>query len=298
MHLPAIARAAGVLLNWEDINDLSKIIPLLARVYPNGTADVNHFHAAGGMGFVISQLLDAGLLHDDVKTIWGGSLRDYGFEPKLEADEIVWHKAPATSGDEAVLRPVSNPFSPEGGLTELSGNLGRSIAKISAVKAEHQVIEAPCVVFDDQDDFLAAFKAKSLPDHNFVCVVRFQGPKANGMPELHSLTPSLTSYLDAGKLVALVTDGRMSGASGKVAAAVHLTPEAIMGGPIARLQDGDIVRVDCQKGVIDYVGDFNAFMTRPLSPSPQAATGMGRELFTSFRAAVGTADTGGCVFFN
>jgi phosphogluconate dehydratase len=298
LHLPAMARAAGVILTWADINDLSKVVPLLARVYPNGSADVNHFHAAGGIGFVIRELLSAGLLHDDVQTVWGEGLSAYAKEPVLEGDAVVWRDIPASSLDEAVLRPASNPFSPEGGLVTLKGNLGLSITKISAVKPEHQIVEAPCVVFDDQDDFLAAFKAKQLPDGDFVCVVRFQGPKANGMPELHSLTPSLTSYLDQGRKVALVTDGRMSGASGKVAAAVHLTPEAIEGGPISRLKDGDIVRVDCAGGVITFVGDEAEFAARtPAKRTSHASEiGMGRELFANFRRIVGTADTGGSVF--
>ena len=296
LHLPAIARAAGVLLEWEDINDLSKIVPLLARVYPNGSADVNHFHAAGGMGFVIRELLSSGLLHDDVTTVWGQGLSAYGCEPVLEGDALIWRDAPAQSGDEAVLRPVTTPFSPEGGLVTLSGNLGRAIAKVSAVKPEHQIIEAPVVVFDDQDDFLAAFKAKTLPEDAFICVVRYQGPKANGMPELHSLTPSLTSYLDKGVMVALLTDGRMSGASGKVAAAVHLTPEALDHGPIARLRNQDVVRIDCHSGAVDYLGDWEAFMARPLSNTPAAVTGMGRELFSVMRHGVGSADQGGSVF--
>ena len=208
-----MARAAGIILTWEDMNDISAITPLLARVYPNGQADVNHFHAAGGMGFVIRELLKAGLVHSDVTTIWGEGLSAYAKEPVLQDGVLTWREAPDTSLDDSVLRGVDAPFSPEGGLREITGNLGRAIAKVSAVKSEHQIVEAPCVVFDDQDDFLAAFKAKSLPDGNFICVVRFQGPQANGMPELHSLTPSLTSYLDSGRLVALVTDGRMSGAS-------------------------------------------------------------------------------------
>jgi phosphogluconate dehydratase len=297
LHLPAIARCAGLLLTWEDIDDLSKVVPLLARVYPNGVADVNHFHAAGGMGFVIRELLEAGLLHEDVQTVWGHGLNAYSQEPYLMDDKLLWRDPPAKSLDEDVLRGVANPFSSEGGLSELSGNLGRAIAKISAVKPEHQQITAPCVVFDDQDDFLAAFKAKQLPNHDFICVVRFQGPRANGMPELHSLTPSLTSYLDKGQKVALVTDGRMSGASGKVAAAVHLTPEALDGGPIARLRDGDILSVDCALGQIAYLGDEAEFLARPLAAPPPPVTGLGRELFAPLRQAVGSADQGGAIFF-
>jgi phosphogluconate dehydratase len=297
LHLPAMARSAGIVLTWEDINDLSAVVPLLARVYPNGSADVNHFHAAGGVAFVIRELLAAGLLHEDVNTVWGHGLSAYATEPFLDDGELIWRDCPARSLDEAVLRPVSNPFSPEGGLRELKGNLGRCIAKISAVKQEHQVIEAPCVVFDDQDDFLRAFKEKTLPDGDFVCVVRFQGPKANGMPELHSLTPSLSSILDQGRKVALVTDGRMSGASGKVAAAVHLTPEAVDGGLIAYLRDGDVVRVDCEKGTIGVLGDEAAITARPIAQKPAEADGVGRELFAHMRRAVGPADAGGAVFW-
>jgi phosphogluconate dehydratase len=292
-----MARAAGIVLTWEDINDLSAVVPLLARVYPNGSADVNHLHAAGGIAFVIRELLAVGLLHEDVNTVWGHGLSAYATEPFLDDNELIWRDCPAHSLDEAVLRPASNPFSPEGGLRELKGNLGRCIAKISAVKPEHQVIEAPCVVFDDQDDFLRAFKEKTLPDGDFVCVVRFQGPKANGMPELHSLTPSLSSILDQGRKVALVTDGRMSGASGKVAAAVHLTPEAVDGGLIAYLRDGDVVRVDCEKGTIGVLGDERAITARPIAQRPKEADGVGRELFAHMRRAVGPADAGGAVFW-
>jgi phosphogluconate dehydratase len=297
LHLPAMARAAGVILTWEDMDDLSRVVPLLARVYPNGSADVNHFHAAGGMGFVIRELLSAGLLHGDVETVWGHGLAAYAKEPILDNGRLIWRDAPENSLDEAVLRPASNPFSPEGGLRALSGNLGRSVAKTSAVKAEHQVIEGPCVVFDDQDDFLKAFKAKELPEGDFICVVRFQGPKANGMPELHSLTPSLSSILDAGRKVALVSDGRMSGASGKVAAAIHLTPEAVDGGPIAKLRTGDVLRVDCEKGTLDYLGDATEFAQRPNAERPEDADGVGRELFAHMRRSVGPADAGGAVFW-
>ncbi|MGN6424027.1 MAG: phosphogluconate dehydratase [Asticcacaulis sp.] len=297
LHLPAMARAAGVILTWEDMNDLSAITPLLARVYPNGSADVNHFHAAGGIGFVIRELLAAGLLHEDVETVWGHGLSLYAREPVLENGALIWRDLPANSLDEAVLRPASNPFQPEGGLRECTGNLGHAIVKVSAVKPEHQVVEAPCVVFDDQDDFLAAFKAKDLPEGDFICVVRFQGPKANGMPELHSLTPSLSSFLDAGRKVALVTDGRMSGASGKVPAMIHLTPEALDGGPIARLKTGDVLRVDCEKGTLDYLGDATEFANRTDAERPAEADGVGRELFAHMRRQVGPADQGGAVFW-
>ena len=297
LHLPAMARAAGVILTWEDMDDLSRVVPLLARVYPNGSADVNHFHAAGGMGFVIRELLSAGLVHGDVQTVWGQGLDLYAQEPILNDGVLVWRPAPAHSLDENVLRPHTHPFSPEGGLRELKGNLGRAVAKTSAVKAEHQVVEGPCVVFDDQDDFLKAFKAKALPDGDFICVVRFQGPKANGMPELHSLTPSLSSILDAGRKVALVSDGRMSGASGKVAGAIHLTPEAVDGGPIAKLRTGDVLRVDCEAGTLDYLGDATEFAQRQNAERPEDADGVGRELFAHMRRSVGPADAGGAVFW-
>ena len=297
LHLPAMARAAGVILTWEDMNDLSAVVPLLARVYPNGSADVNHFHAAGGVGFVIRELLSAGLLHEDVETVWGHGLGLYAKEPVLQDGALIWRDLPANRLDEAVLRPASNPFQPEGGLRECTGNLGHAIVKVSAVKPEHQIVEAPCVVFDDQDDFLAAFKAKDLPEGDFICVVRFQGPKANGMPELHSLTPSLSSFLDAGRKVALVTDGRMSGASGKVPAMIHLTPEALDGGPIARLKTGDVLRVDCEKGTLDYLGDATGFANRTDAERPAEADGVGRELFAHMRRQVGPADQGGAVFW-
>ncbi len=297
LHIPAMARAGGVLITWQDMDDLSRIVPLLARVYPNGSADVNHFHAAGGIGFVIRELLSAGLLHEDVETIWGSGLSDYAQEPFLDGETLKWRPVPEHSLDDKVLRTVSDPFQAEGGLRELKGNLGRAVTKTSAVKAEHRIIEAPCVVFDDQDDFLKAFKAKTLPDGDFICVVRFQGPRANGMPELHSLTPSLSAFLDEGRKVALVSDGRMSGASGKVAAAIHLTPEAVDGGPIAKLRNGDMLRVDCEKGTVDYLGDATEFLERTNAERPKEADGMGRELFAHMRRAVGPADAGGAVFW-
>ena len=297
LHLVVMARAAGLILTWEDMNDISAVTPLLARVYPNGSADVNHFHAAGGMGFTIRELLGAGLLHGDVQTIWGEGLAHYAKEPILSDGALSWRDAPEKSLDENVLRPASSPFSPDGGLREITGNMGRAVAKVSAVKAEHRVVEGPAAVFDDQDDFLAAFKAKQLPDGDFVCVVRFQGPKANGMPELHSLTPSLSSILDAGRKVALVSDGRMSGASGKVAAVIHLTPEAVDGGLIAYLRDGDMLRVDCENGTLTVLGDEAAVRAREPAKRPKEADGVGRELFAHMRRSVGPADQGGAVFW-
>ncbi|HUG60502.1 MAG TPA: phosphogluconate dehydratase, partial [Methylomirabilota bacterium] len=244
IHLVAMARAAGVILSWDDFSDLSDVTPLVTRIYPNGLADVNHFHAAGGMGYLISTLLDEGLLHADVRTVWGSGLDGYRVEPKLdEIGAVTWAPAAASSADEAVLRPASAPFQATGGLRVLSGNVGRAVIKTSAVKPERHVIEAPAIVFDDQEQLHAAFRSGELA-RDFVAVVRFQGPKSNGMPELHKLMPPLGVMQDRGYKVALVTDGRLSGASGKVPAAIHVTPEAADGGPIARIRTGDIVRVD------------------------------------------------------
>ncbi len=253
MHLVAMAKCAGIELTWGDIADLSEAVPLLARIYPNGLADVNHFHAAGGMGYLIGQLIDGGLVHDDVKTIWGEGLSNYRQEPKLGADgNLVWEKAAAVSGNDKVLAPAAKPFSPTGGLKMLSGNLGRAVAKISAVKAERHIIEAPAVVFHDQSEITAAFKAGKL-DRDFVAVLRFQGPKANGMPELHKMVQPLGVLQDRGFKVALVTDGRMSGASGKIPSAIHVTPEALDGGLIGKVRDGDLVRLDAIAGTIDVL---------------------------------------------
>ncbi|TYO89253.1 phosphogluconate dehydratase [Oceanicella actignis] len=296
IHLVAMARAAGVQIDWADMAEISAVTPLLARVYPNGLADVNHFHAAGGLAFVIGELLEAGLLHEDVKTIAGPGLRRYTFEPKLRDGAVVWQEGPAQSGAEGILRPASAPFQPSGGLQLLEGNLGRSVIKISAVKPEHRVIEAPVRVFHDQESVKAAFKAGEL-NRDVVVVVRFQGPRANGMPELHALTPALSILLERGHRVALVTDGRMSGASGKVPAAIHLSPEAAAGGPIARLRDGDVVRLDAEAGVLKVLGDEARFLARPPAEADLSANaaGTGRELFAAFRAAVGPAEAGAAV---
>src|SRR3984885_1847707 len=249
LHLIAIARAAGLILDWEDFNQLSEVVPLLARIYPNGSADVNHFHAAGGMGFLVRELLDAGLMHPDVRTVAGEGLRAYAQEPWLSAQGLAWRDAPTLSGDTSVLRPASDPFSPNGGLKLLRGNLGRAVIKTSAVADAHRVGEAPARIFNDQEGVLAAFKAGQL-ECDAVVVVRFQGPRANGMPELHQLTPALASLQDRGFHVALVTDGRMSGASGNVPAAIHVTPEALHGGPLARLRNGDVIRLDSHTGIL------------------------------------------------
>jgi phosphogluconate dehydratase len=298
IHLIAMAAAAGIALTWQDISDLSDTVPLLARVYPNGLADVNHFHAAGGMGFLIRELLDAGLLHEDVETVWGTGLRSYAVEAKLTPDgSVAREAAPAASGDEKVLAPFPKAFQPTGGLKVLEGNLGRAIIKTSAVKPERRVIEAPALVFDGQEQLNAAFKAGEL-DRDFVAVVRFQGPKANGMPELHRLTTVLGVIQDRGYKVALVTDGRMSGASGKIPAAIHVTPEAIEGGKIGRIRDGDVIRVDSETGRLEVLVDAEELAARP-APQPDLSHngyGMGRELFAGFRAMAGRADLGAAAF--
>ena len=292
IHLIAMARAAGIQLTWDDFSDLSDIIPLLCRVYPNGLADVNHFQAAGGLPFVISQLLYAGLLHDDVKTVQGG-LAAYTREPSLEDGEIVWKDGPKESLDNSIVASIDAPFSESGGLKLLSGNLGRAVIKTSAVKPEHRVIEAPALIFDDQSELQDAFKAGEL-ERDFIAVVRFQGPKANGMPELHKLTPPLGVLQDKGFKVALVTDGRMSGASGKVPAAIHVTPEAADGGPLAKLRDGDPVRLDAVAGTLDVLVDKDVWDTREPITSDLARhrSGLGRELFGNFRAQVTPAEQG------
>jgi len=296
LHLIAMGRAAGVLLTWEDFDDLSRVTPLIAKVYPNGTEDVNAFHAAGGMAFVIRQLLDAGLAHDDVLTVAGAGLRRYQTEPFLDGDRLVWREGTPVSLDPDILRPVDDPFHAEGGLRLLRGVLGRAVLKTSAVKPEHLAIEAPAVVFEDQESLQDAFKAGRL-DKDFIAVVRFQGPKANGMPELHNLTPPLGVLLDKGFKVALVTDGRMSGASGKVPAAIHLTPEAADGGPLAHVRDGDIIRIDALTGELTIKVDPAELMKRPPAICPRPATGYGRELFGMMRRAAGPADAGACTLY-
>ncbi len=298
IHLITMAAAAGILLTWDDLSDLADITPQLTRIYPNGSADVNHFHAAGGMGFLIRELLSAGLLHEDVQTVAGTGLEAYATEPMLDADGGVrWVPAAEASGDETVLRPAKNPFSPTGGLKLLHGNLGRGVIKTSAVAKERHIIEAPARIFTDQEQVHAAFKAGEL-NRDVVVVVRFQGPKANGMPELHRLMPPLGVLQDKGFRVALVTDGRMSGASGKVPAAIHVTPEAAGGGAIAKLRDGDLVRVDGVAGTLTALVDEAEWDIRQpaqedLSPYE---SGIGRDLFAAFRAAVSTADTGASIF--
>jgi len=296
LHLIAMGRAAGIQIRWEDFDDLSRVTPLIAKVYPNGTEDVNAFHAAGGMAFVIRQLLDAGLAHDDVLTVAGPGLRRYQTEPFLDDGKLVWREGTAVSLNPDILRPVDDPFQSEGGIRLLTGPLGRAMMKTSAVKDEHLVIEAPAVVFEDQDDLQAAFKRGEL-NKDFIAVVRFQGPQANGMPELHNLTPPLGVLLDKGFKVALVTDGRMSGASGKVPAAIHVTPEAADGGPLAYVRDGDIIRVDALTGELTIKVDPAELMARPCAACRPSAAGYGRELFGMMRRAAGPADAGACTLY-
>jgi phosphogluconate dehydratase len=299
LHLVAVAAAAGITLTWDDFSELSAVVPLLARVYPNGSADVNHFHAAGGMAFLIRELLDAGLLHRDVSTVAGPGLDLYRQEPFLADDgSLGWRDGPTVSLDSAVLRPVKDPFSADGGLRVVTGNLGRGVIKVSAVAPEHRVVRAPARVFDDQAALAAAFGRGEL-DTDLVVVMRYQGPKSNGMPELHKLTPVLGVLQDRGYRVALVTDGRMSGASGKIPAAIHVTPEAAVGGPISRVRDGDLVHLDAVSGTLDVEVSTVELSGRPSTGAPASDAewvGTGRELFNVFRHAAGDADTGAAVF--
>jgi phosphogluconate dehydratase len=293
LHLVAMGHAAGIVINWDDFSDLSGVVPLLARIYPNGKADVNHFHAAGGMGFLIRELLDAGLLHADVHTVFGADLRAYTREPLLVEGQLQWRDAPADSGDESVLRTVANPFSPDGGLRVLRGNLGRAVIKVSAVSPDRHVIEAPAMVFTSQQQVTEAFKAGRLA-RDVVVVVREQGPRANGMPELHKLTPPLSVLQNQGHRVALVTDGRMSGASGTVPAAIHVTPESICGGAIGRIRDGDVIRLDAHTGTLEIHVPPDELAARPIPERTNASdAGSGRELFSTFRGVATDAESGG-----
>ncbi|MDA8786300.1 phosphogluconate dehydratase [Porticoccaceae bacterium] len=298
MHLVAIARSAGIILNWDDISDLSAAVPLLARVYPNGQADVNHFHAAGGTSCMFRQLLDAGYMHPDAKTSWGTTFSDFTQEPKLNDDnKVVWQESPLVPLDTDVLTTVDKPFSDEGGLRLMSGNLGRGMIKVSAVALENQIVEAPAVVIDAQDDLEPLFKSGSL-DRDCVVVVRYQGPKALGMPELHKLTPFLGTLQDRGHSVALVTDGRMSGASGKVPAAIHLVPEAAEGGILSKIQDGDIIRVNAVTGELMFMGDAAELEAREAVPQSDAGQrGCGRELFAVNRNNISDAEQGASYLF-
>ncbi len=294
LHLPAMARASGVQLDLQDFADLSDVVPLMAKVYPNGLADVNHFHAAGGLAYLIGQLLDMGLLHPDAKTVAGEGLSHFRQEPTLKSGKLGWQDGPASTLNDKILRPAADPFQPTGGLKQLTGNLGRGVIKVSAVAPERHIIEAPARIFHSQNAVKAAFKAGEFTADTVV-VVRFQGPSANGMPELHSLTPTLSVLQERGLRVALVTDGRMSGASGKVPAAIHVAPEAAKGGPLARLRDGDVVRLDAVAGTLSVLApDFDTRI--PVMADLSANSfGIGRELFEAFRAHVGSADTGAAV---
>lgn len=300
IHLVAMARAAGVLIDWTDMDELSSVTPLLARVYPNGSADVNAFQAAGGVAFIARELARAGNIHADVTTIMGQGIEAYFQEPSMVDGELVWRDGVAESLDLDILRPASNPFDKEGGLRLVQGDLGRAVIKISAVKPENRIVEAPAAVFETQEDALQAFRDGKL-FRDVVVVLRFQGPKANGMPELHSLSPALSVIQDKGFKVAFVTDGRMSGASGKTPAAIHVSPEALAGGPLAHVQHGDIIRLDAEAGVLTTVGvpDLTA---RPLAARSAAnaegsSWGYGRELFGAFRHVVTTAEQGATVCF-
>ena len=294
LHLPAMARAAGIILDIEDFADLSAAVPLMAKVYPNGLADVNHFHAAGGLGFMIDRLLNAGLLHDDVKTAAGDGLERYAQEPKLIDGRVEYVDGPKETLNDKVLRGCDEPFSATGGLAQLNGNLGRGVIKVSAVAPERHIIEAKCRVFHDQYDVKTAFQNGEFTQDTVV-VVRFQGPSANGMPELHSLTPTLSVLQDRGLRVALVTDGRMSGASGKVPAAIHVSPEAAHGGPLSLLQDGDVVRLDATNGTIDVLNVDLSTRTPAVADLSGNGNGVGRELFEAFRRNVGPATEGAAV---
>lgn len=297
LHLIAMARAARIVLNWEDFSDLSDVVPLLARVYPNGKADVNEFHAAGGLAYVIRQLREAGLLHDDVTTIVGRGLDAYCHEPWLDDGKLAWKPGVTKPLDDSIVRPVAQAFSADGGLKLLTGNIGRSVIKVSAVKPEHRIVQAPAIVFQEQDDVIAAFERGEL-ERDFVAVVSWQGPAANGMPELHKLTPTLGILQDRGFHVALVTDGRMSGASGKVPAAIHVTPEALSNGPIARIRTGDLIRLDTLAGTLEVLGNDDWLSRQPIQHDlARHHEGIGRDLFGNLRRTVSAAELGACTLF-
>ena len=298
IHWIAVARSAGITIDWTDFSDLSHATPLLARVYPNGAADVNQFQAAGGPGYVIRELLESGGMHADAATMSNGGMADYGRVPERDGLRIVWRDLPAASGDDSVLRPATAPFSAEGGLKLLQGNCGRAVIKVASVPADRHVVEAPAIVFDSQDEMLAAFVAGEL-EKDFVAVVRFQGPRANGMPELHKLTPSLGALQKKGFRVALVTDGRMSGASGQIPAAIHVSPEVLAGGPLGRVRSGDVLRLDAVAGTLDALVDAATWAAREvpgLSAEAVASNGhdLGRELFAAMRRNVNSAEEGAC----
>ncbi|HEY3599773.1 MAG TPA: phosphogluconate dehydratase [Paraburkholderia sp.] len=298
LHLVAIARAAGIIIDWDDFDTLSQTVPLLAKIYPNGKADVNHYHAAGGMAFLIRSMLAGGLLHEDVNTVAGKGLARYTEEPKLIDGKLTWVSGVTESQDTTVLRGISEPFQPDGGLRLMQGKLGRGVIKISAVAASHRAVKAPAIVFDSQEAVQEAFDKGELK-RDFVAVVRFQGARANGMPELHRLTPLLGVLQDQGFHVALVTDGRMSGASGKVPAVIHVSPEALLQGPLGKVRTGDTIVIDAEAGVLDIDIDADEWAARPLAVSQHQAeneAGFGRELFGVFRAAAAPAEQGASVF--
>ena len=296
IHWVAVARAAGIVIDWTDFSDLSHATPLLSRIYPNGVADVNQFQTAGGPGFVIRELIDGGFMHSDVSTVSAGGLREYGKVPTREGEKLHWSALPAASGDASIVRTAAAPFSPHGGLALLTGNLGRSVIKVSAVPEDRHIVEAPAIVFNAQEELIAAFKAGEL-QRDFIAVVRFQGPRANGMPELHKLTPPLAVLQGKGFKVALVTDGRMSGASGKVPAAIHVSPEVLAGGALGKIRNGDVIRLDAVAGTLDALVDAATWAAREVATLPPAqaegnAHDLGRELFGGMRRNVLTAEEG------
>lgn len=295
MHIVAIAKAAGIIIDWQDFSDLSEVVPSITQVYPNGKADINHFQAAGGMSSVIRTLREHGLLNEDVTTVVGEGLDKYILEPKFGAEQqLIFEAGPEKPLDSDVIRPVDNPFKPEGGIKQVTGNLGNAVVKVSSVAEEHMVVEAPAMVFDDQHDLIAAFKAGDL-HKDFVAVIRFQGPKAKGMPELHKLTPTLSVLQKFGFKVALVTDGRMSGASGKVPSAIHCSPEALDGGLLNKLRDGDPILLDCNKGILKCLNEEEVVKREPV-PTPPTAYGTGRELFDNIRVLLSSSETGASIF--
>jgi len=293
IHLIAIARAAGIIIDWNDFDEISSVVPLLARVYPNGKADVNHFQAAGGVQLLITELIAAGMLHVDVKTVAGSNLSAYTRDPYLSDGELLWRDGVGKSIDDSVIKPVSEPFDATGGLKLLHGNLGRGVIKVSAVAEQHRIVEAPAKVFDDQDDVVTSFRNLEL-EQDVIIVLKSQGPRSNGMPELHKLTPPLGVLQDKGYKVALVTDGRMSGASGKVPAAIHMSPEACAGGPLALVRDGDMIRLDGVAGTIELMVDQQTLQSRTAEATPDKKSqfGMGRELFSRFRRTASSAEQG------
>ena len=295
LHVPAMAQAAGLIVDWNDFSEISSVVPLLTRIYPNGSADINQFHAAGGMAFITRELLSAGLLHGDTVTVAGAGLAAYTQEPWLDDGKLAWRPGVEKSLDETILRPVSSPFEMEGGIRLLTGNVGRGVIKISSVPKDRRIIDAPAAVFASQSAFTEAFKAGKL-DRDVVAVVRFQGPRANGMPELHSLTPALTALQNKGFRVALVTDGRMSGASGAIPAAIHVTPGADQDSPLARVQDGDRIILDAETGTLQLLVDPALLAQRPRAVAPPAGHSHGRDLFAPLRHLAGDAEAGGGIF--